>query len=55
MIDTSASAHQLCALLLQQQDEDKSREWNPVGYWSHNVISAEHNYSVSEGESLSVA
>ena len=32
MIDTDASAYQLGATLLQQQNEDKPNEWVPIGY-----------------------
>ena len=32
MIDTDASAYQLGAALLQQQDPSNPKEWVPVGY-----------------------
>ena len=34
MIYTDASAYQLGATLLQQQNEKQPNEWTPVGYWS---------------------
>ena len=54
MIDTDASAYQLGATLLQQQDPSKPKEWVPVGYWSKTLNSAEQNYSATERECYSV-
>ena len=54
MIDTDASAYQLGATLLQQQDPSKPNEWRPVGYWSKTLNSAEQNYSTIERECYSV-
>ena len=34
MIDTDASAYQVGAVLLQQQDDDNPRTWATIGYWS---------------------
>ena len=34
MIDTDASAYQLGAMLLQQQDEYKPNDWVTIEYWS---------------------
>ena len=54
MIDTDASAYQLGATLLQQQDPSNPKEWVPVGYWSKTLNSAEQNYSATERECYSV-
>ena len=54
MIDTDASAYQLGATLLQQQDLSNPKEWVPVGYWSKTLSSAEQNYSATEREYYSV-
>ena len=53
-IDTDASAYQLGATLLQQQDPSNLKEWVPVGYWSKTLNSAEQNYSATERECYSV-
>jgi len=50
MIDTDASAYQLGATLLQQQDADRPNDWVPVGYWSRTLNDAERNYSATERE-----
>ena len=54
MIETDASAYQLGATLLQQQDPSNPKEWVPVGYWSKTLNSAEQNYSATERECYSV-
>ena len=54
MIDTDASAYQLGAALLQQQDPDRPTDWTPIGYWSRTLNSAEQNYSATERECLAV-
>ena len=54
MINTDASAYQLGATLLQQQDPSKPKEWVPVRYWSKTLNSAEQNYSATERECYSV-
>ena len=54
MIDADASAYQLGATLLQQQDPSNPKEWVPVGCWSKTLNSAEHNYSATERECYSV-
>jgi len=54
MIDTDASAYQLGAVLLQQQDDDRPNDWQPVGYWSYTLNAAERNYSATERECYSV-
>ena len=54
MIDTDASAYQLGASLLQQQDEDKPNDWVPIGYWSKTLTDTERNYSTTERECYSV-
>ena len=54
MIDTDASAYQLGATLLQQQDPSNPKEWVPVGYWSKTLNSAEQNHSATERECYSV-
>lgn len=54
MIDTDASAYQLGAVLLQQQDLDDRKSWTPVGFWSKSPTTAERNYSATERECLFV-
>ena len=54
MIDTDASAYQLGATLLQQQDLSHPKEWMPVGYWSKTLSSADQNYIATERECYSV-
>ena len=54
MIDTDASAYQLGATLLQQQDPSNPKEWVPVGYWSKTLNSTGQNYSAKEREWYSV-
>ena len=54
MIETDASAYQLGATLLQQQDPSKPNEWRPIGYCSKTLNCAEQNYSVTEREFYSV-
>ena len=54
MIDTDASAYQLGATLLQQQDPRKPNEWRPIGSWSKTLNSVEQNYSATERECYSV-
>ena len=54
MIDTDASAYQLGATLLQQQDEDKPNDWVPIGYWSKTLTDTERTYSTTERECYSV-
>ena len=54
MIDTDASAYQLGAVLLQQQDEANPSVWSPVGYWSKTLNDAERNYSATERECFAV-
>ena len=54
MIDTDASAYQLGATLLQQQDDDKPNDWGPIGYRSKTLTETERNYSTTERECYSV-
>ena len=54
MIDTDASSYQLGAVLLQQQDDNESKNWSTIGYWSRSLTKAEKNYSATERECLSV-
>ena len=54
MIDTDASAYQLGAKLLQQQNETEPNEWTPIGYWSKTLTDCERNYSTTERECFSV-
>ena len=54
MIDTDASAYQLGATLLQQQDEDKPNDWVHIEYWSKTLTDTERNYSTTERECYSV-
>ena len=54
MIDTDASAYQLGATLLQQQNETEPNEWTPIGYWSKKLTDCERNYSTTELECFSV-
>ena len=54
MIDTDASAYQLGATLLQQQNETEPNEWTPIGYWSKTLADCERNYSTTESECFSV-
>ena len=54
MIDTDASAYQLGATLLQQQNEKEPHEWTPIGYWSKTLTDCERNYSTTERECFSV-
>ena len=54
MIDTNASAYQLGATLLQQQDEGKPNGWVPIGYASKTLTDTERNYSTTERECYSV-
>ena len=54
MIDTDASAYQLGATLLQQQNETEPNEWKPIGYWSKTLTDCERNYSTTERERFSV-
>lgn len=42
-IDTDASAYQLGAALLQQQDVKDENAWSSVSYWSKILNSAEQN------------
>ena len=53
-IDTDASAYQLWAALLQQQDLEYESAWSPVGCWSKTLNSADQNYSATERECFSV-
>ena len=53
-IDTDASAYQLGAALLQQQDEEMPNDWVPIGYWSETLTDTEQNYSTTEHECYSV-
>ena len=53
MIGTDASAYQLGATLLHQQDPSKPNEWRPIGYWSKTLNTAEQNYSATERECYS--
>ena len=55
MIDTDASAYQLGATLLQQQNEQERNEWTTIGYWSKRLMNCERNYSTTERECFSVA
>ena len=50
MIDTDASACQLGAALLEQQNETEPNEWRPIGYWSKTLTDCERNYSTTECE-----
>ena len=50
MVHTDASAYQLGATLLQQQEEDKPNYWRPIGYWSKTLTDTERNYSTTERE-----
>ena len=52
MID--ASAYQLGATLLQQQNETEPNEWTPIGYWSKTLTDCKWNYSTTERECFSV-
>ena len=54
MTATDASVYQLCATLLQQQDEEKPNDWVPIGYWSKTLTDTERNYSTTECECYSV-
>ena len=54
MIDTDASAYQVGATLLQQQDEEDPKSWATIGYWSRSLVPAEKNYTATERECLSV-
>ena len=54
MIDTDASAYQLGATLLQQQNETEPKEWTPIGYWSKTLTDCGRNYSTTERECFSV-
>ena len=54
MIDSAASAYQLGANLLQQQNEKGPNEWTPIGYWSKTLTDCERNYSTTERECYSV-
>ena len=54
VIDTDASAYQLGATLLQQQDPSNPKECLPIGYWSRTLNSAEQNCSATERECYSV-
>ena len=54
MIDTDASAYQLGATLLQQQDEEKPNDWASIKYWSKTLSDTERNYSTTERECYSV-
>ena len=53
MIDTHASAYQLGATLLQQQNETKPNKWTPIGYWSKTLTNCERNHSTTERECFS--
>ena len=50
MIETDASAYQLGATLLQQQEPSHPKEWIPAGYWSKTLKSAEQNFRALERE-----
>ena len=52
VIDTDASAYQLCCMLLKQQDDPGSL--HPVGYWSYALNESERNYSATERECYTV-
>ena len=54
MLDTDASAYQLGAVLLQQQDPDDDKSWKPVGYFSKSLNKSERNYSATERECFAV-
>ena len=54
MIETDASAYQLGATLLQQQNETEPNEWTPIGYRSKTLTDCEWNYSTTEREYFSV-
>ena len=54
MLDTDASAYQLGAALLQQGDPDDPKSWEPIGFFSKGLTSAEKNYSATERECLAV-
>ena len=54
MIEPDASACQLGATLLQQQDPFNPKEWVPVGYCSKTLYSAEQNYSATERKCYSI-
>ena len=54
MIETDASAYQLGATLLQQENEKEPNDWNPIGYWSKTLTDCKRNYSTMERECFSV-
>ena len=54
LIDTDASAYQLGAALLQQQDDENPNDYVPVGYFSKTLSDTERNYSTTERECFAV-
>ena len=54
LIDTDASAYQLGAVLLQQQDETNPNDYVPIGYFSKTLSDTECNYSTTERECFAV-
>ena len=54
MIDTDASKYQLGAALLQQQDEEDPKDWNPIGFYSKTLNETEQRYSTTELECYAV-
>ena len=54
LIHTDASAYQLRAALLQQQDDENPNDYVPVGYFSKTLSTTERNYSITEQEYFAV-
>ena len=52
ILDTDACDHQLGCVLLQQQEYSKT--WLPLGFWSRNLSSDEKNYHTTNKECLAV-
>lgn len=53
MIHTDASAYELSASFLQEQEETK-KEWNLIEYWSRTLTDTERKYSTTECKFYSV-
>ena len=54
LIDTDASAYQLGAALLHQQDETNPNDYVPIDYCSKTLSETECNYSTTERECFAV-
>lgn len=54
MLDTDASGYQLGVALMQQASPLDFKSWEPIGFWSKSLNSAEKNYSATERECLAV-